>query len=109
MKIYFAVNKDGTEICSNDIIHRKIDLVIEWNKITVKRAIINKDPILPSDLFDETTDEYCYWTNESTRYDIDIYDGVSAYNTVTFLPKGSIKKILGYELSWEDNYKVVNI
>lgn len=109
MKTYFAVNKDGTEICSNDIIHRKIDLIKEWNKETLKRAIINKDTVLSSDLYDETTDDYCYWTNESTRYDIDIYDGVSAFNTVTFLPKGAIKNILGYELSWEDNYKIFDL
>lgn len=104
MKIYFAVNKDGTEICSNDLINRKIDIVKKWNEISIHLAALNHEYICPTDLYDENSDEYCYWTNESTRYDIDIYDGVSAYNTVIILPQGSIKKICGRELTWKDNY-----
>ena len=66
--VYFFVNKDGSESCSNECPERNFDEWIEWKSVF---------------------GEECH---------------------ITTLPKGTIKKIIGKELTWENNpYKYYGI
>lgn len=95
-KLYLAVNFDGTEVCSDCMLSRYSDYIKSWNDIDRHKGI--KD----SELFDESDNKYKYWTNESSNYNTEIYDGLEAYNTVIYLPKGTIKLITGTTLTWDD-------
>ena len=77
---YLAVNKDGTEWISEDIVIRWPYIEKEDKRIKTRKQILTKD------------DQYAW---------------VWPYNTeeggqLVMLPKGSIEKLIGKKLTWED-------
>lgn len=95
--MWVAVDKDGTEVCSNVHLGRYSDYIKAWNKIDRNKGVREED------LFDEADEKYCYWTDESSNYNTEIYDGVECFNTVVYLPQGTIEKLTGKKLTWDDN------
>ena len=77
---YLAVDKDGTEWISDDILIRWPYIEKEDKRIKTRKQILTKD------------DQYAW---------------VWPYNTeeggqLVRLPKGSIEKLIGKKLTWED-------
>lgn len=96
---WLAANKDGTELICRDKPKR-------WTTIEKINGWSNKKFFAPLDLYDydrikrECRDlkEYMsYWTDI-----VDFKDGFPIRTTEIELPKGSIKKLIGKELTWED-------
>jgi hypothetical protein len=77
---YLAVDKDGTEWISEDVLIRWSYIEKEDKRIKTRKQILTKD------------DQYAW---------------VWSYNTeeggqLVMLPKGSIEKLIGKKLTWED-------
>ena len=77
--IFLAVNFDGTEVCSNYRLFRSVD---KWTIIPNDENICNFE------------NQFVYNCAEEFNYD----------NLITILPKGSIKKLTGIDLKWENKY-----
>lgn len=85
MKLYLAVNKDGTEIVSNK---------------SMFRAEIGLQSLI--DKFDTKYEMYRYkcinvWADDYStgHYNVPIFTG-------TILPEGSVEKITGKKITWND-------
>ena len=92
MNIYVAVNEDGTELISNKILFRA-------------------EPALQNsiDKFDPSYEMYRYkckgvWADDYSTgyYNVPIFTG-------TVLPKGTIEKLTGVKLTWDDDYLIYEI
>ena len=92
MKFYLGVNSDGTEIISKMPIKRYIDY--ETNKMDV---LCYNDTQKPPHWMLDYTGISCHKHGEAP---IDVY---------LTLPKGAIKKMFGFEMTWEDDYKTVEL
>nr|DAF67739.1 MAG TPA: hypothetical protein [Caudoviricetes sp.] len=77
-----AVNKDGTEVIGDSLVRCRFDKH-DW-----------LDPITDHNRL--TKEDMSFW--------VDLYDDSDGYyvNTSVELPKGSIKKLTGKELTWND-------
>lgn len=92
MKLYVGVNQDGSEIVSKKPIKRYIDY--ETNK---KDVISYRDTKLPPHwMLDYTGIE----VSKIGDFPIDVY---------LTLPSGAIKKIFGLDLTWNDNFKIIEL
>lgn len=82
---YLTVNKDGTELISEEMLERWPYIEKEDRRIKNRKQILSKD------------DQYAWvWPYMSE-------DG----GQVVMLPKGSIEKLIGRKLTWEDEpYKM---
>lgn len=90
--MYIAVNKDGTEMCFNYEPSRYSELIKEWN---IKNEEIGY-------ALEEVTEDDYYWTDQSSDYYASPLDGIDYYNTGVKMPKGTIKTLIGRELTWDD-------
>lgn len=90
--MYIAVNKDGTEMCFNYEPSRYSELIKEWN---IKNEEIGY-------ALEEVTEDDYYWTDQSSDYYANPIDGIGYYNTGVKMPKGTIKALIGRELTWDD-------
>lgn len=92
MKLYIGVNQDGSEIISKMPIKRYIDY--ETNK---KDVISYRDTELPPHwMLDYTGIE----VSKMGDFPIDVY---------LTLPSGAIKKMFGLDLTWNDNFKIIEL
>lgn len=85
--MYIAVNKDGTEMCFNYEPSRYSELVKEWNIENEKLGYA----------IEEVTEDDYFWTDQSSDY-----YGMNFDNTGVIMPKGTIKTLIGRELTWDD-------
>lgn len=91
MKIYVGVNSDGTEMVSKQKIKRYID-----SKTNDKDVMAFIDTQKPP-----------HWMLDYDGIKIGKYD-VPTDRYLT-LPQGSIKKMFGLELTWDDNYAEIEL
>lgn len=84
MKICYAVNPDGTEVTTNGVLFRHNDAVDE---LVQKFGAVYKGRHKEKD----------FWCNTYSDgyYTVPRFEGV-------VLPKGSIKKLIGKDLTWND-------
>ena len=92
MKLYLAVDKDGTEIASNKIMFR------------AEQAL--------QDLIDKYDSSYQMYKYKCENVWADDYS--TGYYTVpkftgTILPEGSIEKITGQKITWENNPIIIEL
>lgn len=92
MKLYVGTNSDGTEIISKQKLKRYIDY--ETNK---------KDVLSYND-----TQQPPHWILDYEGKEI-AKTGDAPINVYLTLPKGSIKKMFGIEMSWEDEVKEIDL
>lgn len=100
--MWLAVNYDGTEVSFNICPGRFSDYIKQWNEIDRAKGVPD------SELYQENDDKYRYWTDESSNYLTEIYDGIEAYNTCVYLPKGTIKFLTGKTITWDDEPIEIN-
>ena len=92
MKLYLGANSDGSEIISNKPIKRYIDY--ETNKNDV--------------LAFNDTQQPPHWMLDFTGEKVP-KTGVFPVDMFLTLPKGSIKRMFGIEITWDDDYKIVEL
>ncbi len=92
MKIYLGVNSDGTEIISKQKLKRFISY--EENKMDVL-------------CFDDTN-QPPHWMLDFTGMKVPKH-GVFPVNVYLTLPTGSIKRMFGLDLTWEDEVATVEL
>lgn len=92
MKLYVGSNSDGTEIISKQKLKRYIDY--ETNK---------KDVLCYND-----TQQPPHWMLDYEGKEI-AKSGDMPINVYLTLPKGSLKKMFGIEMSWEDEAKEIDL
>ena len=92
MKIYLGVNSDGTEIMSKQKLKRFISY--EENKMDVL-------------CFDDTK-QPPHWMLDFTGMKVP-KQGVFPVNVYLTLPTGSIKRMFGLDLTWEDEVATVEL
>ena len=92
MNLYIGVNQDGSEIISKMPLKRYIDY--ETNK---KDVLCYNDTLQPP-----------HWTLDYTGIEIG-KTGVAPIDIYLTLPTGSIKRMFGIELTWNDNFKIINL
>lgn len=83
MALYLAVNKAGEEVCSNKKLFRHHEKINQFIVIDIcyKGCL-------------ERIDHWCDTITEDS-WPIPFFDGV-------VLPKGSIEKLIGKKMTWED-------
>lgn len=92
MKLYVGVNQDGSEIVSKKPIKRYIDY--ETNK---KDVISYRDTELPP-----------HWILDYTGIEVP-KTGDAPIDVYLTLPSGTIKKMFGLDLTWNDNFKIIEL
>lgn len=92
MEMYLGVNSDGTEMMSK----QKIKRYFNYEK--------NKEDVLS---FDDTQ-QPPHWMLDFTGMKVPKL-GVSPVNVYLTLPAGSIKKMFGIDLTWEDEFVTVEL
>ena len=92
MKLFVGVNSDGTEIISKQLIKRYIDY--ETNK---RDVLCYNDTQMPP-----------HWMLDYTGIEI-AKNGVAPIGVYMVLPKGSLKKMFNVDLTWEDDYKIIEL
>lgn len=92
MKLYIGVNQDGSEIISKKPIKRYIDY--ETNKEDV---ISYRDTKLPP-----------HWMLDYTGIEVSKM-GDAPIDVYLTLPSGAIKKMFGLDLTWNDNFKIIEL
>lgn len=92
MTFYIGVNRDGTEIMSKFPIKRYIDY--ETNK---KDVLSFKDTQQPAHWMLDFTDRH---VGKSGWIPVDEY---------LTLPHGSLKRMFGVDMTWEDDFKTVEL
>ena len=85
MKIYFAVNPDGTEVCTNKLMFFRHH---ETAKELIEKFGTGYEHCLKEE------DHWCDSFSEG-YYTVPRFNGV-------YLPKGTIKKLTGKEITWND-------
>lgn len=92
MKIYLGVNSDGTEMMSK----QKLKRFISYEE--------NKTDVL---CFDDTQ-QPPHWMLDFTGMRVP-KNGVFPVNVYLTLPTGSIKRMFGLDLTWEDEFVTVEL
>ena len=92
MKLYIGSNSDGSEIISKMPLKRYINY--ETNK---------KDVLSYND-----TQRPPHWMLDYTGIEV-AKNGDNPIDTYLTLPKGSIKRMFGVDLTWEDEVKVIEL
>lgn len=85
--IWLAVNKDGTEIISECELRRFIDKLHETNRMDYSCRCVDFENPNP------------HWTPKLKVEDTPKFGKLIA---ILKLPKGTIKKLIGRELTWDD-------
>ena len=92
MNLYIGVNQDGSEIISKMPLKRYIDY--ETNKDDV---LSYNDTLQPP-----------HWMLDYTGIEVG-KTGHAPIGIYIILPTGSIKRMFGIELTWNDNFKTINL
>lgn len=77
---WLAVNKDGSEVIGNSLLRAKCVEEGDYNSV---------------EMADKTTGHF--WCDPFSDSEWGVMD------SSVILPKGTIKKLIGHELTWEDN------
>ena len=92
MKLYLGVNSDSSEIISKWKLKRYIDYETNrWDVISY-----------------QDTQQPPHWMIDYEGFDVPKI-GHMPINIYLTLPKGSIKKMFNIDMTWEDNYKEVEL
>ena len=92
MKLYLGVNSDGTEIISKQKIKRYYDLETNKNDV-LSYADTQQQPHWMLDYADKEVPKM----------------GDIPINIYLTLPKGSIQKMFGVSMTWDDDFKTVDL
>lgn len=92
MKLYLGVNSDGTEIISKRPIKRFFD------------AYTNRDDVFS---FNDTK-RPPHWKLDYTGIELTKF-GDAPIDVYLTLPKGSIEKLFSISLTWDDEFKTVEL
>ena len=92
MTFYIGVNSDGTEILSKQSLKRYIDYHTN-----------EKDVLSFND-----TQQPPHWMLDYTGVDVP-RNGVNPIDTYLTLPSGSIKRMFGIDMTWDDEFKTIEL
>lgn len=98
--IWLAVNSNGDEVLSSNpdgfqrfspsLYHNEYDLSVHTEHLAERKKCIS---------FDDTQMKHDHWIE---YYNPDTISKFGTFPTWNYLPKGTIKKIIGRELTWDD-------
>lgn len=92
MNLYIGVNQDGSEIISKMPLKRYISY--EANREDV---LCYNDTLQPP-----------HWMLDYTGIEVG-KTGIAPIDIYLTLPAGSIKRMFGVKLTWNDNFKIINL